>query len=79
MAQADVDDRFTLLCSEFAAACKGERGQINPQHALALRDRVLPLIVDARTANREHRPLTGGRVNEMWDLFTDITGIPEPA
>lgn len=79
MTQSAVDNRFTLLCTEIDATVRGKRGRIQPEHMARIRDRLLPKLHAARTDNRGGRRLTANQVDEMCDLFTDITGIDIPA
>lgn len=79
MTQADIDARFTLLCTELNATMRGQRGALKAKHAIQIRDRLLPKLHAARTDNRGGRRLTDNQVTEMCDLFTDITGIDIPA
>lgn len=79
MTQAQVDARFTLLCHELNAALTGKRGSVKPKHVIQIRDRLLEKFAAARQSNRRGRPLTGNQVDEMCDIFADITGIDIPA
>lgn len=79
MTQAEVDARFTLLCSELNTTMRGRRGTLKARHAIQIRDRLLPKLHAARHANRHGGRLTPSQVAEMCDLFTDITGIDIPA
>ncbi|AZG43458.1 hypothetical protein [Gordonia insulae] len=76
--QADTNDRFTLLCAEVAAAVKGDRGHVDPRHIIDIRDHLLEPIYEIRQQARDGRPPRPGRIDQLWDRFTDITGIAEP-
>lgn len=77
----DQDTRFHLLCTEIAATAKGERGHIAPQHLVEMRDHLIPRIHRIRNQinrDRARAHVTHGEVDELWSIFTDITGIDEP-
>jgi hypothetical protein len=78
MTQPDIDNRFTLLCKEVAAAVNGERGHIEFRHIIELRDHLLTDIYEIRQQARRGHTLHSGQVDRLWDVFTDITGISEP-
>nr|DAI63910.1 MAG TPA: hypothetical protein [Caudoviricetes sp.] len=79
MTQAQTDARFTLLCSEINAALTGKRGALKPHHVIEIRDRLLEKLAATRQSNRRGQHLLPNQVDEMCDLFTDITGIDIPA
>ncbi|GAB2646247.1 hypothetical protein GCM10027169_13020 [Gordonia jinhuaensis] len=79
MTQAQIDNRFTLLCHELDATLKhGKYGRVNAEHVVRIKFGLLEKLHAAREANRRGRPLTANQVDELCDRFTDITGIDIP-
>lgn len=78
MIQADIDARFLRLCTEIDATIHGRHGTITPQHIIAFRDRLARPITIAARDNARGKALTSNQVDELCDLFTDITGIDIP-
>lgn len=79
MSQADVDARFTLLMTELVTTTQGGHGAVAPEHMRRIKFELLEKLVSARDANRRGRRLTERQVDQLCDIFTDITGIEIPA